>query len=126
PTNKEGGVDKEEFRSKATVDRVSTTGSVWLGLTVGCAECHSHKFDPITQREFYQLYAFFNNASESDVPAPRQSELAEYARQMKVWEARQAEIEPAMQARIAAIDPARQRTWEESITVPTSRWTVMK
>jgi hypothetical protein len=66
-TNREGGVDKEEFRCKATVDRVSTTATVWLGLTVGCAECHTHKYDPITQREFYQLYAFFNNASEKDV-----------------------------------------------------------
>jgi hypothetical protein len=63
-TNREGGVDQEEFRCKAVVDRASTTGTVWMGLTVGCAECHSHKFDPISQREFFQLYAFFNDASE--------------------------------------------------------------
>src|SRR5262245_61038536 len=50
-TNKEGGVDQEEYRCKAVVDRVSTTGTVWLGLTVGCAECHTHKYDPITQQE---------------------------------------------------------------------------
>src|SRR6266853_2318638 len=50
--NEEGGVDKEQFRNEAVVDRVSTTGAVWLGLTVGCAQCHSHKFDPISQREF--------------------------------------------------------------------------
>jgi hypothetical protein len=119
-------VDKEEFRSKATVDRVSTTGSVWLGLTVGCAECHTHKFDPIPQREFYQLYAFFNNASESDVPAPRPSELAEYTRELKAWEAKKAEIEPALQSRIAAIDSVQLRHWEESVTVPAARWTTMK
>jgi len=64
--NNEDGVDKEEYRCKATVDRVSTTGAVWLGLTVGCAECHSHKYDPISQREFYQLYAFFNRAEEEN------------------------------------------------------------
>ena len=49
-TNTEGGVDQEEFRCKAIVDRVNTTGTVWLGLTIGCAECHSHKYDPISQR----------------------------------------------------------------------------
>src|SRR5213075_1435993 len=72
--NKEGGVDQEEFRCKANVDRAHTTGAVWLGLTVGCAECHSHKFDPITQREFYQFYAFFNNASDRDLPLPTDAE----------------------------------------------------
>ena len=68
--NNEDGVDQEEFRCKAKVDRVSVTGTVWLGLTLGCAECHSHKYDPISQREFYQLYAFFNQASEQDISAP--------------------------------------------------------
>jgi hypothetical protein len=125
-TNREGGIDKEEFRSKATVDRVSTTGSAWLGLTVGCAECHTHKFDPITQREFYQLYAFFNNASEKDVPAPQPSEVAEYTRKMTTWDARQAELEPAMQALIAGLEPAKLQAWEDSITVPSSRWTTMR
>lgn len=69
-TNKEGGVDQEEFRCKAVADRVSTTATVWLGLTVGCAECHDHKYDPISQRDFFQLFAFFNNADEKDVEAP--------------------------------------------------------
>jgi hypothetical protein len=69
--NYEEGVDAEEFRCKAKVDRVSTTGSVWLGLTVGCAQCHSHKYDPIAQREFYRLYAFFNEAEEADISAPQ-------------------------------------------------------
>ena len=70
-TNRENGIDKEEFRIKAIVDRVNTTGTVWLGLTIGCAECHSHKFDPISQREYYQFFAFFNDAvDESDVEVP--------------------------------------------------------
>ena len=68
--NREGGVDIEEDRVKAVVDRISTVGSVWLGLTVGCAECHSHKYDPISQREFYQLYAYFNSTEDRDTPAP--------------------------------------------------------
>jgi hypothetical protein len=57
---------KEEYRVVAVKDRTDTTGVVWLGLTVGCAQCHAHKFDPITQREYYSLYSFFNNADERD------------------------------------------------------------
>ncbi len=62
--NEEGGIDREQFRIDSVFDRVATTGTVWLGLTVGCAQCHDHKFDPIEQREFYQLFAFFNNQDE--------------------------------------------------------------
>ena len=58
--NQEGGIDKEQFRIDSVIDRVGTTGTVWLGLTVGCAQCHDHKFDPLTQEDFYQLFAFFN------------------------------------------------------------------
>ena len=64
-TNREGGVDQEQYRVEAVFDRTETTGSVWLGLTVGCARCHSHKYDQISQQEYYQLFAFFNNADES-------------------------------------------------------------
>jgi hypothetical protein len=62
--NQEGGIDKEQFRIDSVFDRVATTGTVWLGLTVGCAQCHDHKFDPIEQREYYQLFAFFNDQDE--------------------------------------------------------------
>jgi len=60
-TSAEGGIVDEEFRVEYVADRVETTSNVWLGLTVGCARCHDHKYDPIKQREFYQLFAFFNN-----------------------------------------------------------------
>ena len=62
--NFEGGAIAEEYRTAYVLDRTNTTGTVWLGLTVGCAQCHDHKFDPISQREYYQLYAFFNNVTE--------------------------------------------------------------
>ncbi len=62
--NEEGGIDAEEFRTKAVADRVSTTATVWMGTTMACAECHDHKYDPISQKEFFEFYAFFNNTSE--------------------------------------------------------------
>ena len=74
--NLEGGVDPEEDRVKRTIDRTNTTGTVWLGLTVGCANCHTHKYDPITQREYFQFYAFFNNLKEVNIPVdPEASEV---------------------------------------------------
>jgi hypothetical protein len=69
-TNREGGVDREQYRVEAVVDRVNTTARVWLGLTLGCAQCHDHKYDPLSQREYYQLFAFFNSDIEADIPAP--------------------------------------------------------
>jgi hypothetical protein len=67
-TNTEGGTDDEEFRDAAVKDRVAVTGQVWMGLTVGCAQCHTHKYDPIAHQEFYQLYAFFNQTEDADKP----------------------------------------------------------
>ena len=63
-TSAEGGIVEEEFRVEYVADRVETTSTVWLGLTVGCARCHDHKYDPIKQKEFYQLFAYFNNVPE--------------------------------------------------------------
>jgi hypothetical protein len=68
--NEEGGIDPLEFRFHAMTDRVATTGQVWLGLTIGCAQCHTHKFDPITQREYYEFMAFLDNADEPDLALP--------------------------------------------------------
>jgi Protein of unknown function (DUF1553)/Protein of unknown function (DUF1549)/Planctomycete cytochrome C len=70
--NEEGGIDPLEYRYYAVVDRVATTGTVWLGLTVRCAQCHTHKFDPIPHRDYYRFMAFLNNADERqlDLPVP--------------------------------------------------------
>jgi mono/diheme cytochrome c family protein len=65
--NEEGGIDPLEFRYYSMVDRINTTGTAWLGLTVGCAQCHSHKYDPIQQREYYQLLGLLNNADEPEI-----------------------------------------------------------
>ena len=64
--NTEGGTDNEEFRTAAVVDRVDTTMSVWNGSTLGCAQCHDHKYDPFTQKEFFQLFAFFDQTEDQD------------------------------------------------------------
>ena len=65
-TNDEGGTDNEEFRVAAVKDRVDTTMQVWMGLTAGCAKCHSHKYDPISQTDYYAVYAFFNQTEDAD------------------------------------------------------------
>lgn len=68
--NQEGGTDPEQFRNEAVVDRVNTTGAVWLGLTLGCAQCHNHKYDPISHREYYQFFAFFNSDEDVNSVSP--------------------------------------------------------
>ncbi|MBS1790361.1 MAG: PSD1 domain-containing protein [Acidobacteria bacterium] len=68
--NEEGGVDPEQARVEQVMDRVNTTGAVWLGLTVGCAQCHSHKFDPIPHKEYYQFLAFFNSTMDYNNQGP--------------------------------------------------------
>jgi mono/diheme cytochrome c family protein len=77
-TNREGGTDPEQFRDEQVLDRAATLGTVWMGLTVGCAQCHNHKYDPITQKEFYQLSAFFNTEEEVNIQAPMPGELGPY------------------------------------------------
>jgi mono/diheme cytochrome c family protein len=74
-TNREGGVDNEQFRFENTVDRTSTVAAVWLGLTAGCAQCHDHKYDPLTQKDFYQLFAFFDGLEEVEIDAPMPGEV---------------------------------------------------
>ncbi len=65
-TNDEGGTDDEEFRSEAVKDRTDTTGNIWLGVSFNCAKCHSHKYDPISQKEYYSFYAYFNQTEDKD------------------------------------------------------------
>ncbi|WP_242631332.1 DUF1553 domain-containing protein [Rubinisphaera italica] len=65
-TNNEGGTIDEEFRNAAIIDRVNTTFAVWMGTTMACAQCHTHKYDPISQREYFQLFAIFNNTEDAD------------------------------------------------------------
>ncbi|HEX4609658.1 MAG TPA: PSD1 and planctomycete cytochrome C domain-containing protein [Urbifossiella sp.] len=86
--NEEGGTDAEQFRVERTVDRTNTTGAVWLGLTVGCAQCHTHKYDPVTQHDYYRLYAFFDSCDEPTVPIggpPKMEDTIAKLNQMEFW-----------------------------------------
>ena len=81
--NEEGGIDPLEFRFHSMTDRVATTGATWLGLTLGCAQCHTHKYDPLTHTEYFKLMAFLDNAEEYEapIPTPAQLQLAKELRQ---------------------------------------------
>ena len=91
-SNREGGADLEEFRVAQIVDRTSMVGTIWLGLTVGCARCHDHKYDPLTQAEFFRLYAFFDDTDEVNIDAPLPDEVAGYQRSRPEYERRRREI----------------------------------
>jgi hypothetical protein len=81
-SNREGGADLEEYRVEQVVDRTTTVGTGWLGLTVGCARCHDHKFDPLSQREFFGLYALFDSADEVNIDAPLPDEQEAFGRKI--------------------------------------------
>ena len=107
--NQEGGIDKEQFRVDSVFDRVATTGTVWLGLTIGCAQCHDHKFDPITQKEYYQLFAFFNNQDEPSIKVHNQAK-GEAALNEKL-EAAEAKLDRYIQSHRESY-----QTWESNLT----------
>ena len=95
-TNNEGGTNDEEFRNVAIVDRVNTTMAVWMGTTMACAQCHTHKFDPITQEEFFRFFAIFNNSEDAD----RRDESP----LLKVWTEEQLKNKAAWQEQIAELE----------------------
>jgi mono/diheme cytochrome c family protein len=108
--NQEGGIDVEQFRVDAVVDRVNTTGSVFLGLTIGCAQCHDHKYDPLSQRDYYQLFAFFNNADEPELEIATAAELAKRER-ARAWID---EFHRGLAARYPDLD-LREQKWEKTL-----------
>jgi len=110
PINQEGGIDPEQFRIESVIDRVNTTGTAFLGLTVGCCQCHDHKYDPISQREYFRLFAFFNNADEPDLPLASPEQLERQARA----EAEVRDLLDEVRRRDAGLLEA-QRAWEQSL-----------
>ncbi|MEX2300280.1 MAG: DUF1553 domain-containing protein [Bryobacterales bacterium] len=123
--NREGGVNIEMFRFEETVDRANTIGAVWLGLTVGCAQCHDHKYDLISQKEYYQIFAFANNLDEVDIPAPRPGEMGPYLAALPGYRAtrrellaknRVFELQPAWEKQmiLAAENPGKWTDWDHA------------
>lgn len=117
--NAEGGIIPAEYQVEYVVDRVDTTATVWLGLTMGCARCHDHKYDPISQKEFYEVFAYFNNIPESGralkegnsppyVKAPTESQQ----QQLQALDRRVAEAEDLIRELHHETEAA-QREWEE-------------
>ncbi len=113
--NTEGGIDPEEDRVKKTVDRTNTLGTIWLGLTVGCAQCHTHKYDPIAQREYYSLYAFFNSLDESDIEAPTPEQAVKLAADRQQHAAELVLLREKLAKYERDELPAAQANWEASV-----------
>ena len=110
--NQEGGIDPEQFRIESVLDRVNTTGTALLGLTVGCAQCHDHKFDPISQREYYSLYAFLNNQDEPNLEVATPEELAK----RDAYRSKTKDIEAELKQYADLIAP-KQADWEAGLTL---------
>ncbi len=119
--NVEGGADPAEYAVRYVTDRVNTTSATWLGLTVGCAECHDHKYDPISQREYYALYALFNNVPEKGLDGHTGNAAPTLEVPSEELRARLLAEQRAILAAFAAVDAmgpqldAAQREWESSL-----------
>ena len=116
-TNTEGGTDAEEFRSAAIVDRVNTTFQVWMGLTMNCAQCHNHKYDPILQKEYFQLYAIFNSCEDAnggnDAPTITTAVVGK-EKEYETVTAQLAEARKHLDEETRAVDAA-QAEWEKTV-----------
>ena len=121
----EGGRIVDEWFVETVIDRVETTGLTWLGLTFNCCRCHDHKYDPISQKEFYQLFAFFNSVEESGVLAPRGKDgqntppllsLPSEDQQQQLEQLRQQEADAAVLIRaLRKTSPQRLAQWESTL-----------
>jgi len=119
--NYEGGAIPAEYHAAYVMDRVNTTGTVWLGLTAGCAQCHDHKYDPLTQKEYYQLFAFFNNVPEQGLDGRNGNAApllrfptAEQDRRLRQLHTEVARLEARLNTADAELDAA-QAQWESTL-----------
>jgi mono/diheme cytochrome c family protein len=117
--NQEGGVDPEQFRVEGIIDRVDTVGKAFLGLTVSCAQCHNHKFDPISQTEYYRFYAFLNNDDEPAIEVPDEK-IADKRREIL---SKIAKIENGLIAGDADL-PKRMAAWEDGARDHNTGWDI--
>ncbi len=130
--NEEGGIDPLEYRYLAMVDRVATTGTVWLGLTTGCAQCHTHKYDPISQTDYFRMMALLNNAEEPDYY------ISDSLRQTEIDQAKRAvaELEKSLVQKFPPQDleneiegdnrPSLENSREQNLQTELQRWITRK
>ncbi len=120
-TNEEGGIDPEQFRMEAMFDRMDAIGKSVLGVTIQCAQCHNHKFDPLTQEEYYRMFAFLNNSHEANIAVytpQEQMKRADIFRRIREIEAGIEHHNPDGEQRMAA--------WEEKVKDDQPEWTVVR
>ena len=113
--NEEGGIDPLEYRYYAMVDRVATTGTVWMGLSTGCAQCHTHKYDPITHTDYFSLMALLDNADEVAIQVPDPSIEARHALINQQIKEAEAEL-------LTKVDPAQYQTWKKTESAKVVPW----
>ena len=124
--NREAGVPRDQVRFEETVDQTNTMGTVWLGLTLGCAQCHDHKYDPLSQKEYYQFLAFFNQTEGREMDAPLPGEMAPYLEELPHYRQKRKDLldngetpVPRLQARWEAMlqeameHPGRHLDWDD-------------
>ncbi len=119
--NEEGGVDPEQFRIESIIERMDVLGKAFLGLTVNCCQCHNHKFDPISQKEYYRLFAFLNNDDEPSIEVPNKEQQAERRR----IQDRIAQIQDGMMAKVPEL-AQKMEAWENGVKGLTREWVVLK
>ena len=118
--NEEGGIDPEQFRIQGIIERMDVLGKAFLGLTINCCQCHNHKFDPFSQREYYQLFAFLNNDDEPEMEVPdKETEAARQAIERKI-----AGMEENLLTQNPGI-PDKMADWEKQMTALDRQWTVL-
>ncbi|HEY7305393.1 MAG TPA: PSD1 and planctomycete cytochrome C domain-containing protein [Bryobacteraceae bacterium] len=130
--NQEGGVDPEEYYWYSLVDRTNTTASVWLGLTLGCAQCHNHKFDPLTQKDYYRFLAFYSNSEYKEGPEgdrwAREPELElptpDQETKSRELRGRIAELQKVLDTQTPQLDAA-QKSWEAQMRAADRQWTTV-
>jgi mono/diheme cytochrome c family protein len=118
--NQEGGIEPEQFRVEAMIDRMDAVGKAWLGLTLACAQCHNHKFDPLSQKEYFQLFAFLNNDDEPFIEVPtseQQKKRDEIRQQARALEEKARRETTNLTERLAS--------WESSLARMAGNWTVL-
>jgi hypothetical protein len=119
--NEEGGIDPEQFRNEGIIERMDVLGKAFLGLTVNCCQCHDHKYDPFSQKEYYRLFAFLNNDDEPGMEVPDQpTQARRTAIQRKI-----ADIHDQLMAQYPDL-PQKMEAWEQEMKAMEGTWTVLE